>query len=280
MHSIPRNREKCANSSIDNCIEETLLKIKFIRTFFSVCLSLSLSLSLGLVARPPTDPPAFWRFMFGMVLVALTSTAFGLMIASTTRSAMTALAVSPIVLTPLLIFGGFFIASQSIPVWLQWLQYVSLFYWAYRAQSVSQYVGLQLTCTAAELVPPDVGACPFTTGEQVLAASGIDAADIVFYWAMLLTLWLSFWALGLVFFLLTTRVRSIAAVRVGERERDALPESPSAWRASAHSSTVAAAAAVSAKRARQLELADASRSVARALRSHAVAVNDAGYGGG
>jgi ABC-type multidrug transport system ATPase subunit/ABC-type multidrug transport system permease subunit/cbb3-type cytochrome oxidase subunit 3 len=173
-----------------------------------------------------SNPPAFWRFVFGVVLTAYTGVAFGLMIASSTKSATTAMAITPIVLAPLLIFAGFFINSDTIPKWLQWIQYVSMFYWGFKALSVSQYVGLTLVCTPSELIPSATPGgpsfCPFTTGEQVLARAGINPDQIVFFWAMLITLWLSFWLLAVIFFAFSSRAKGVKSELQPEALKDAV----------------------------------------------------------
>ena len=51
-------------------------------------------------------PPAFWRFVLTTSLLALGAVAFGLMIAASAKTQATALAITPIILVPLLIFGG------------------------------------------------------------------------------------------------------------------------------------------------------------------------------
>ncbi len=52
------------------------------------------------------SPPAFWRFVLTTSLLALGAVAFGLMIAASAKTQAAALSITPIILIPLLIFGG------------------------------------------------------------------------------------------------------------------------------------------------------------------------------
>lgn len=52
------------------------------------------------------------------------------MISSLAGSLPVALALGPPMLVPLMLFGGLFLNSGSVPVYLLWLKYLSWFYYA------------------------------------------------------------------------------------------------------------------------------------------------------
>jgi len=74
-----------------------------------------------------------------------------------------ALAVAPVVIIPFMLFGGFFLNSGSVPVWLSWLKWVSWFIYSYEALLVNQWSGIEhIACS-----PEAPNACQ-ASGEQVL----------------------------------------------------------------------------------------------------------------
>jgi hypothetical protein len=88
------------------------------------------------------------------------------------------------------LFSGFFVNSNGIPVWFDWIKYLSPMKYSYEALMKNEYSGLELTCEDGELVarpdcPPQKLAdgsvvmmqgrpmpgkcyCPIEKGEQVL----------------------------------------------------------------------------------------------------------------
>jgi len=74
-----------------------------------------------------------------------------------------ALAVAPVVIIPFMLFGGFFLNSGSVPVWLSWLKWVSWFIYSYEALLVNQWSGIEhIACS-----PEAPNACQ-ASGKQVL----------------------------------------------------------------------------------------------------------------
>jgi len=74
-----------------------------------------------------------------------------------------ALAVAPVVIIPFMLFGGFFLNSGSVPVWLSWLKWISWFIYSYEALLVNQWSGVEaIACS-----PEAPNACQ-SSGEQVL----------------------------------------------------------------------------------------------------------------
>lgn len=49
--------------------------------------------------------------------------------------------VAPITLVLLMLFGGFFINSANVPVYLIWLQYLSFFKYAFEALVINEFTG-------------------------------------------------------------------------------------------------------------------------------------------
>ena len=53
-----------------------------------------------------------------------------------------ALAVGPTFLIPLMLFGGLFLQNSTIPVWLEWLKYLSWFMYSNEAMLINQWKGV------------------------------------------------------------------------------------------------------------------------------------------
>ena len=54
-----------------------------------------------------------------------------------------ALAVGPTFLIPLMLFGGLFLQNSTIPVWLEWLKYLSWFMYSNEAMLINQWKGVE-----------------------------------------------------------------------------------------------------------------------------------------
>ena len=82
---------------------------------------------------------AFIRFLFVMLLVAFSSSAFGHFISVLFTSPETAVAVSPVIILPLMILGGFMANSGTVPSWIGWLQYVSPIRYSFEASLQNEF---------------------------------------------------------------------------------------------------------------------------------------------
>ncbi|KAI9001767.1 P-loop containing nucleoside triphosphate hydrolase protein [Hyaloraphidium curvatum] len=68
----------------------------------------------------------------------------------------------------MMVFGGLFINLNTIPVWLRWLQWFSIFKFGVEAVNVNEFSGLTFEC------PPPGQPCLFPTGEAYLAFAGFN----------------------------------------------------------------------------------------------------------
>jgi hypothetical protein len=71
-----------------------------------------------------------------------------------------ALAIAPTLVIPLLLFGGFFLSNEDVPVYFDWMRYISWFMYGNEALSINQWVGVTFNDTV----------CPneICTGEAIL----------------------------------------------------------------------------------------------------------------
>lgn len=85
----------------------------------------------------------------------------GYMISCLTNSTQVALALAAPLIIPLLLFGGFFLQNGAVPVYFDWMRYISWFMYGNEALSINQWKGVEF---------PDE-ACPngICTGEAILA---------------------------------------------------------------------------------------------------------------
>ena len=63
-----------------------------------------------------------------------------------------AMAMVPILFIPLMLFGGFFLNTNNIPVWIFWLKYFSLFKYGFEIAVLNEFKGLHFTCAQSEQV--------------------------------------------------------------------------------------------------------------------------------
>jgi ABC-2 type transporter len=49
-----------------------------------------------------------------------------------------------------MLFGGFYVNSDRIPVGVRWIKYLSFLYWGYGALLVNEYRGRDFPCSYAE----------------------------------------------------------------------------------------------------------------------------------
>lgn len=61
-----------------------------------------------------------------------------------------------------ILFGGFYISIDSLPIVANWIPYITIFRWAYQALSINEFKGLRFSCDSA-----DPTEC-ILTGEEVL----------------------------------------------------------------------------------------------------------------
>ncbi|CAG0879460.1 unnamed protein product, partial [Darwinula stevensoni] len=70
----------------------------------------------------------------------------GYMISCLTRNVSTAVTTVSLIFLPLLLFSGFFMSSNSVPVYLVWLKYISWFYYGNEALMINQWKDLEIDC--------------------------------------------------------------------------------------------------------------------------------------
>ncbi|ORX98562.1 hypothetical protein K493DRAFT_280357 [Basidiobolus meristosporus CBS 931.73] len=88
------------------------------------------------------DAGKFFIYMLTNVVMSLVGSAFGMFIASLFKQLQVALAVVPLVVLPLMMFGGFFLNNGSAPVYLGWIQWLSPIKYSFAALAKNQFRGL------------------------------------------------------------------------------------------------------------------------------------------
>ena len=107
------------------------------------------------------DPSRFWIFFLSLTLASFSSSSMGLWLGCMFPNAQVAVTLGPMVTVPSTLFAGYYVSINSIPVWLRWIQYLSLFKWSFQAVAVNEFHDATFTCSPGEI-------CSITSGNQVL----------------------------------------------------------------------------------------------------------------
>ncbi|PVD37704.1 hypothetical protein C0Q70_00304 [Pomacea canaliculata] len=102
------------------------------------------------------------------VLVANVAVSFGYVISTVSPNVNVGLALAPPLMIPLILFGGFFLNDDSIPVYFIWLKYLSWFKYANELLAVNQWENVDyLSCTGGNSTSM-ADRCLYGNGTDVL----------------------------------------------------------------------------------------------------------------
>jgi len=108
------------------------------------------------------NPPQFGYFLLILMLEACTAISLGLAVSALVPTVEAANAAGPPVVIIALLFGGFFINLDSLPIVANWIPYLSFLKWTFECLAINEFKGAKFSCGGQSY-----GACE-TTGEQVL----------------------------------------------------------------------------------------------------------------
>jgi len=143
----------------------------------------------------------FFKFLLAMISLVMTSTTMGLFLGCLLPHAEAAVSLAPILIIPFMLFGGFFANLSSIPVWISWIQYISVFKWGFEAFAAAEFHNRDFYCKENQIIQVEtedgiIQTCPITDGDQVLQKLGLEVPRD--YWLAIGILWVMFLVLRLV----------------------------------------------------------------------------------
>ena len=96
------------------------------------------------------------------MLCNATSIMMGLAISAVSNDVDHASAIGIPIMILSILFGGFYISIDSLPIVANWIPYITIFRWAYQALTINEFKGLTFNCDST-----DLSEC-ILTGEEVL----------------------------------------------------------------------------------------------------------------
>jgi len=139
----------------------------------------------------------FFIFLALLILLNLVGQGFGLLVGTIVPTQQIGMAIFPVITTLLLLFSGFYVNASTIPNWLIWLYYLSLFKYGFEVLVINEFSNAVLTCLPSELVGPTL-ICPVTSGIQVLQTLSLQKTVLYLDVLVLVGLVFSYRILGYV----------------------------------------------------------------------------------
>eukprot|EP00437_Effrenium_voratum_P060204 CAMPEP_0181502012 /NCGR_PEP_ID=MMETSP1110-20121109/56117_1 /TAXON_ID=174948 /ORGANISM="Symbiodinium sp., Strain CCMP421" /LENGTH=1259 /DNA_ID=CAMNT_0023630541 /DNA_START=59 /DNA_END=3838 /DNA_ORIENTATION=- len=127
---------------------------------------------------------AFLLFMLLVMIMAQIGNTWGYLCSALGGRAEYAFAVFLLTVFPFMIFNGFLITTENIPIYFRWIEYVSAFKPAFTEFAVAIWK------SRSTIDCPGGGNCPLQSGDDVLALFGLSNPDHVFNWVMLVPVYI------------------------------------------------------------------------------------------
>eukprot|EP00927_Polykrikos_kofoidii_P066646 TRINITY_DN62206_c0_g1_i1.p1 TRINITY_DN62206_c0_g1~~TRINITY_DN62206_c0_g1_i1.p1 ORF type:complete len:664 (+),score=76.22 TRINITY_DN62206_c0_g1_i1:24-1994(+) len=122
----------------------------------------------------------FFTFIGFLILMGLAGNAMGLCLACLFQDIAIALAVAPMFILPLIMFSGFVLNPDSIPVYFRWCEWISPAKYAFAALAQNEFTELDIHCSEDQFQSvrsPDgevMRVCRFESGEAFLNTLNIS----------------------------------------------------------------------------------------------------------
>ena len=124
------------------------------------------------------DPIRFLIFIAIVLVLSFTAGSLGLVIASVAPSGQAAASMGPPILVVAILFGGFYANTDNIPVFINWVQDISLVRWGFQGLMINEFNGVTLTCPKDAMTGAIDATKPcISTGEQVLERFAFDNVE-------------------------------------------------------------------------------------------------------
>jgi ABC-type multidrug transport system ATPase subunit/ABC-type multidrug transport system permease subunit len=109
----------------------------------------------------------FFIHILIMIVVIFAAQSFGQLISAIAPRPEIALAITPVITTLLMLFGGFYMNVNNIPPYVIWIYWISFFHFGFEALVLNEFRGLTFKCKPEELRGPQK-ICPIENGDQVI----------------------------------------------------------------------------------------------------------------
>lgn len=130
-----------------------------------------------------------WFVFLGLLqLGSQAATGLGFLISTMATNPDMAMGIAPLMMMPLVLFGGLLLNVSDIPPWFAWLRYFSYILYMFNGLVKEEFSSLTFHCTSSQLVQ---GRCPVTTGEQAISNLNLEFS----IWES--AVWLAVLAVGL-----------------------------------------------------------------------------------
>merc|ERR1719223_1085477 len=98
----------------------------------------------------------FLIFWIICILISMSAEGLAYVVSALAKDPQTAGAIAPVFIVTSMLFGGFFIGVDQIPVWLNWLRYLSFIKYGFAAAMQNQFEDYPLTYTnCTDFCPPN-----------------------------------------------------------------------------------------------------------------------------
>ena len=123
------------------------------------------------------EPVKFFIFIGFIALVTVNGGALGYLISAISSTSLVANALGTPILIILLLFGGFYINSSTIPGGSEWIPYIDFLSWGYRGLALNEFQGLTFSCTPEEIAAAGSQPCE-ANGDVVIRNLGFSEYNL------------------------------------------------------------------------------------------------------
>ncbi len=152
------------------------------------------------------DISKYIEFVSALVLVGLVAQSLGMLVSASASRVENALTMAPIVLMPLILFGGFLVNLETVPIFLAWISDISFFRFGFEVLNIVVWREVTLECDHDVSLSNSSGyiSCVLS-GEQVVDNLGLNRNKFV--WDLFALAGLYFLHLFVAFILMLRRAR-------------------------------------------------------------------------